>query len=98
MDKDLREIGFDELSEILQVYLDKGETYEALEYCKSVVLAGNAYGYMFMGFIYEEGHGYVEVDYEKALCYYEKASFFGCDVQDEMVRIKKILNRIFKKL
>ena len=97
MGKALREIGYEELSEILQGYLDKGETHKALEYCEMIVSTGNAYGYMFMGFIYEEGHGPVEIDYKKALCCYEKANVLGCDVKEEIVRVKKVLN-ILKKL
>lgn len=92
MSKDLRNIGYEELSEILQGYLDKGETKQALEYCEAVALAGNAYGYMFMGFIYEEGHGSVEIDYKKALCCYEKAELLGGDVKADIVRVKEILN------
>lgn len=94
MGKKLKEIQYEELSEILQEYLDKGETKQALKYCEEVVQAGNPYGYMFMGFIYEEGHGVVEIDYKKALCCYEKASKQGCDVQDEIVHVRERLNKI----
>lgn len=94
MGKNLKEIEYEELSEILQEYLDKGETNQALEYCEAVALAGNSYGYMFMGFIYEEGHGSVEIDYKKALCCYEKAELLGCEVKADIVRVKEILNFI----
>ena len=96
MEKDLREIGYEELSEILQGYLDNGETKEALNYCERIASARNAYGYMFMGFIYEEGHGAVEADYKKALCCYEKANRLGCDMEVDIIRVKEILKK-FKK-
>lgn len=93
MRKDLKEIAYEELSEILQEYLDKGETKQALAYCETIASAGNAYGYMFMGFIYEEGHGSVEADYKKALCCYEKANSLGCDMEVEIVQLKKYLKK-----
>lgn len=67
-----------------------------MEYCEAVALEGNAYGYMFMGFIYEEGHGSVEADYKKALYCYEKANILGCDMLEEIVRVRERLNKIEK--
>ena len=97
MGKDLSEMEYEELSEILQVYLDRGETRLALEYCEAVAQIGNAYGYMFMGFIYEEGHGVVEVDYKKALWCYKKADQKGCDMKEDIVRVKEKIKK-FKKI
>ena len=98
MRNNLEEIKYEELSEILQVYLDKGETKQALEYCKEVAQAKNPYGHMFMGFIYEEGHGAVEVDYERALRCYQKADMEGCDMQEDIARVKEQLKRIRKSI
>ena len=94
----LKEIEYEALSEMLQGYLDKGETQRALEYCEAVAQAGNPYGYMFMGFIYEEGHGVIERDYKKALDCYEKANARGCDMQEDVVRVKEQLNRIRRSI
>lgn len=94
MRSNLGEIGYEELSEILQVYLDKGETRQALEYCEAAIAAGNPYGYMFMGFIYEEGHGVVGAEYKKALWCYKNAEQNGCDMQEDIARVKEQLHRI----
>ncbi|MBQ6844816.1 MAG: sel1 repeat family protein [Agathobacter sp.] len=98
MGKILREIEYEELSEVLQNYLDKGETKEALEYCEVAAQAGNPYGYMFMAFIYEEGHGSVEIDYKKALCYYKEAERLGCEVKQDVVRLEQLLYRIEQRI
>ena len=73
MEKSLKDIEYEELSEWLQSYLDKGETKCAIEMCERVARAGNRLGYLFMAFIYEEGHGEVSVDYEKAMQCYKQA-------------------------
>lgn len=94
MGKNLREIEYDELSELLQAYLDQGETESALNYCKKIGEAGNPHGYMFMGFIYEEGHGVVEINYKKALYCYEKAQELGADLSKDISRVKERINKL----
>ena len=96
MEKALKKIEYEELSEILQTYLDAGKTKQALEYCEAVIQEGNPYGYMFMGFIYEEGHGVVEPDYQKALYCYEEAEARGCDMHEDIVRVRELVNKLYK--
>lgn len=94
MGKNLRKIEFDKLSELLQGYLDKGETVKALEYCENLARANNPYGYVFMGFIYEEGHGVVGVNYRKALHCYEKAHELGIDTLDDIKRVQLFISKL----
>ena len=49
-----KEITYDELSELLQLYLDEGDVLSAVEYCNELIRVNNPYGYLFQGFIYEE--------------------------------------------
>ena len=89
MEKDLKKIDYETLSDILQKYLDEGKTEQALEYCEKVAQTGNPYGYEFMGFIYEEGHGCVRINYRKALSCYEKADALGIDMTEDIVRVRQ---------
>lgn len=84
-----REITYDELSELLQAYLDSGDVLAAMEYCKALALENNPYGYLFQGFIYEEGSGSIVCDLDKALWCYEKAQELGMDVEKDIVLLKK---------
>lgn len=94
MERNLREFEYDELSELIQEYLDQGETERALAYCKKIGQEGNPCGYMFMGFIYEEGHGVVEINYKKALHCYEKAQTLGVDLAMDIRRVQASINKL----
>ena len=88
-----KEIMYDELSELLQQYLDAGEVVSAMEYCNELVRVNNPYGYLFQGFIYEEGSGSIECDLEKALWCYEKAQEAGLDAAKDIEIMKKKCNK-----
>ena len=82
-------ITYDELSELLQQYFDAGDAIGALEYCQGLAKKGNAYGYLFQAFIYEEGSGPIACDLSIALQCYEKAKDLGLDVEKDINLLKK---------
>ncbi len=98
MEKRFNDVTYDELTSALLPYLDNGETIKALEYCKKVAENNNPYGYMFMGFIYEEGHGPIKIDYKKALICYEMAEEWGVDMSKEIMQVQKKLNALDEML
>ena len=53
----------------------------------------NPFGYLFMGFVYEEGHGQVAINLKKALYGYKKATHLGADATQDILRIKKFLQK-----
>lgn len=87
-------ITYDELSELLQMYLDAGAVHAAMECCEALITENNPYGYLFQGFIYEEGSGSIACDLAKALWCYEKAKEFGIDVERDILLLK---NKMQKK-
>ena len=98
MRKEQVESSYDELSYNLQTYLDAGCTKEALEYCQKIIDSGNPYGYMFMGGIYEEGHGAMLPNYAKALYCYEMAQKMGVDMIRDIALLKEKNERIKKNI
>lgn len=86
-------ITYEELSELLQTYLDAGDVLVAMEYCEALKKANNPYGYLFQGFIYEEGSGSVVCNLEKALWCYEKAKEFGIDVEKDILLLKNKIQK-----
>lgn len=88
-----KEITYDELSELLQQYLDAGDVLSAVEYCNELIRVNNPYGYLFQGFIYEEGSGEIVSDLEKALWCYEQAQRCGIEVEKDIVLLKKKMMR-----
>ncbi|MBR6638676.1 MAG: hypothetical protein IKK96_07430 [Lachnospiraceae bacterium] len=84
-----KNIGYEELSELLQPYFDNGDTISAMEYCKELARQDNPFGYLFMGFVYEEGHGPVAINLRKALYCYQKAQRLGADAAQDIFRVKK---------
>ena len=88
-----KNIGYEELSELLQPYFDNGDTLSAMEYCKKLAHLKNPFGYLFMGFVYEEGHGQVAINLKKALYCYKKATRLGADATQDILRIKKFLKK-----
>ena len=87
-----KNIGYEELSELLQQYFDNGDTYSAMKYGKALARMKNPLGYLFMGFVYEEGHGPVAINLRKALYCYKKAYKLGvADSKQDIIRVKKNL-------
>lgn len=84
-----KEITYDELSELLQQYLDRGDVLSAMEYCEQLMKENNPHGYLFQGFIYEEGSGEVVSDLEKALWCYERAQEYGMDLARDIELLKQ---------
>lgn len=85
-----RNIGYEELSELLQTFFDSGDTIGAMKYCKALARQKNPFGYLFMGFVYEEGHGPVAINLRKALYCYQKAWKLGvADAAQDIFRVKK---------
>lgn len=84
-----RDITYEELSELLQEYLDDGDALGAIGYCQMLAEENNAYGYLFQGFIYEEGSGEIACDLDKALWCYEKAQEAGLEVERDIWLLKK---------
>ena len=84
-----KEITYDELSELLQQYLDAGDALGAIRQCQELANRNNAYGYLFQALIFEEGSGSIASDLEKALWCYEKAQELGLDVKKDIDLMKK---------
>lgn len=90
-----KNIEYEELSELLQQYFDNGDTLGAIKYCKELARQKNPFGYLFMGFVYEEGHGPVAINRKKALYCYHKAQRLGADATQDIIRVKKSLRSNF---
>lgn len=89
-----KNIGYEELSELLQPYFDSGDTIGAIKYCQALTRQKNPFGYLFMGFVYEEGHGQVAINLRKALYCYKKAQKLGAtDATQDIFRVKKNLQK-----
>ena len=90
-----KNIEYEELSELLQQYFDNGDTLGAMKYCKELARQKNSLGYLFMGFVYEEGHGPVAINLRKALYCYQKAQKLGTETTQDIIRVKKNLRSNF---
>lgn len=90
-----KNIKYEELSELLQQYFDNGDTLGAIKYCKELARQGNPFGYLFIGFVYEEGHGPVAISLRKALYCYKKAQKLGAEAAQDITRVKKIFRSKF---
>jgi len=58
-------------------FFEKKEYYKAYEYAKKSADKGYKGGFFGLGLAYEKGYGVVDVDKEKAIEYYQKASDLG---------------------